>query len=462
MPKFLELEEIGLYRTIIGISLLLHPFSMLGSSALIQRHFKKLEKNKEILFANAFMVLFVGYFLVVTLFLIFKSQFFDFFAENAARVNDYYYVIPLLLFFIISFNFFEAYSKANLNIILPNFLRDVAYKFLTTLLILLFGFDFISFDQFVYSQIFIYAIISLILFYLIRSKYQFSGHFTDIFKKLDKDLITFSLFSFLSVAGITLVTQIDQIMVSKYLGLSLNGVYTTAVFMAVVIEYPRRFVSQISFQLLSHSYHRDNLTVVENHYKKASVNQGILGGFIFLLIVINIENIYTLMPNGDSFRDGILVLYIIGISKLIHMFFSLGSEIIAVSDHYRYNVVFAVLLGVLTVITNLSLIPAFGINGAAAATLLSFLFVDLLKFLFIKIKLGIQPFSKFTLLLILLIAGCDFIDYLLPVLDHVILDILMRTMIIAGIFSVLIYKLKISTEVNKMADDFIKKINFKF
>ena len=56
---------------------------------------------------------------------------------------------------------------------------------------------------------------------------------------------------FLSGLGMSLLTLADQQLVSSYLGLSANAIYTTAIFMVMIIELPYRFVSEISAPILS-------------------------------------------------------------------------------------------------------------------------------------------------------------------------------------------------------------------
>ena len=459
MPLFMDLDEIGLFRTIISITMLLAPFSILGATAALQRFFPIYEKEREQLLVQIYALVLLGFLLISGLLFIFKSEFFAFFAGNADRVNDFFYLIPIFLGFVVLFNIFEAFSKANMNITVPNFLRDVVYKFFTLLSIVAYGMKYISFSTFLYAQAGIYFILGIALFVNVSKRYGFLKEVRKITSfSFDPALVTFSIFSLLSGAGITIVMQIDQIMVSKYLGLSLNGIYSTALFMAVVIEFPKRFVSQISYQILTNLYAENDISTIAKHYKSASINQLILGGLLFLGLAINIENIYDIMPQGQNFSAGIWVLYIIGATKLMTMTFSLGSEIISVSDFYRYNVVLVVSLGVVTVVSNLLLIPEYGIYGAAAATFLSFLFYDTAKFFLIRHKLRIQPFSLRTLAVLALIGAGFTLHFLLPSFASVYVDIAVRSTVVGGLYLTVVYLFDFSPEVNSLIQGFVRKI----
>ena len=101
------------------------------------------------------------------------------------------------------------------------------------------------------------------------------------------------------------------------MGLSDTGIYTTAFYIAIIIEMPRRAVSQISTPILSKLFKENNLKSIKNYYKIVSINQLIIGSLLFLLVISNLENIFNLIPNKDNFIKGISIVPIICIAKLI-------------------------------------------------------------------------------------------------------------------------------------------------
>ena len=72
------------------------------------------------------------------------------------------------------------------------------------------------------------------------------------------------------------------------MGLEASGIYMTAIFMVMVIEMPRRFVGEISAPIIAEAFGTGNLTSINEHYKKASINLFLLGGIIYVLIIINL------------------------------------------------------------------------------------------------------------------------------------------------------------------------------
>ena len=160
-------------------------------------------------------------------------------------------------------------------------------------------------------------------------------------------------------------------MVTSILGLSDTGIYTTAFYIGMIIEIPRRAISQISIPFISEQVNNKNFEKIEKNYKDVSLHQMLIGVLFLILIFINLQNIYNLLPNSKNFISGMDVVYIIALSKLVMMSFSYSSELINFSKYYKFTVVTIIILAFLTISLNLILIPKFGMIGAAYASLIS-------------------------------------------------------------------------------------------
>ena len=68
----------------------------------------------------------------------------------------------------------------------------------------------------------------------------------------------------------------------------------------------------------------DNISKVDQLYKKSSLYLFVFGSIFFLLIVWNLDDIFALMPKGDIFAAGKWVVVIIGAGKLIDMIFGIA------------------------------------------------------------------------------------------------------------------------------------------
>ena len=106
---------------------------------------------------------------------------------------------------------------------------------------------------------------------------------------------------------------------------------------------------------------------------------------------------------------------------------------------------------------NRLLIPYLDINGAALAKVITYCVFGLLLTIFVYYKLRIHPLTWNHLKLLVLVLLAIGLHHLLPVLSVPFWDALYRTVLIAVFGVVLVYKLKISDDANKIADKILKK-----
>ncbi len=147
------------------------------------------------------------------------------------------------------------------------------------------------------------------------------------------------------------------------------------------------------------------------------------------------------------------MIFFIGLAHVIQMLSGVSGVVIQSSPYYKMQTVFMGSYGLLVIITNLIMIPLWGINGAAIASLLSTLFFNLAKYLFLYNKYQLQPLNRKYLLVILISLIAYFSGYLLPQLDWYLLDIAVRSCLVGGVYVILSFALRISTDFNM----FVKK-----
>lgn len=457
MPLYLSEAEVGLIRTINAMAMLLVPLALVGSSAAMVRFFPRLSGRIPQLLALTLSMVVIAYLAVSGISWIFEDLIFSFYEEKAPEISNYFWLIYGLLGMMVFFNYLEAISRAALNISIPNFFREVVYKSGHLLVVIAVGMGILSFQKYLYSHLIIYTglIIGLSLF--VFKKVPFSFSFKRVFQHdFTKEVVSFSLYSILGSFGIMMVLQIDQLMVAGFLGLEFNGIYSTALYMAVVIELPRRLIAQITTPIIAKAYHEERFADINQDYKNVSNSLYFLGGFLFLIITLNLNNIYQIMPNGDSYARGMWVVYFIGLTKVVDMLFSVNGEIISMSKIYKYNVILILGLAMLTVITNFIFIPKIGMEGAALATLFTYLIFNVVKYLLLKVKYGFDPFSIKTLYLTLSMLLGYFLIGWLPAMGNPWIDLIVRSGVIGSYFLFLFIIIKPSPEIQEIIN---KKIN---
>ncbi len=464
-PKYMSPEEIGLQRTFQDAALLLVPFVQIGISQLTLRYFPQY-KSKD--YYSEFVTLIFSLFIIASLlftsfYLFFEPDISRYFGEKSPEINQYLGLILALSILLALHQVLVAFTQSSLNIILPNFLKEVVLRALTLIDIVLFATNTINFHQFIYLLAGAYFIsFSILLTYLLSNKIlSFSFKIEHIKKSILKEMITYSMFTFLGASGILIIGKVDSIMVSAMLGLHENGIYATAFYMAVLIELPKRAIAQISTPIISKAYKENNIAEVKTIYAKSSINNLIIGSLLYIGIWINLDNIFSLIPNSEIYVLGKWVVLIVGAGKLIDMAAGLNGEIIAMSKNYRVNTYLIVLLTIFTIYANYLLIPVYGLEGAAIGSTIALFLYNLGKFLFLLIKEKLQPFSRHTITVILIASVCLYTGSILPSVSNTYLDILARSTLVTILFGGLILWLKPSSDVNILVSQIWNRITKK-
>jgi hypothetical protein len=234
-------------------------------------------------------------------------------------------------------------------------------------------------------------------------------------------------------------------------GLSKNGVYTTALFIATIIEIPGRAIGAIAVPVISSALKENDIPKIGGLYKNSSTIQFTVGLFLFLAIWLNVDNIFGIMPHGAEFAAGKYTILFIGIAKLFDAVTSVNMTILLNSKYYRITLLLILVLGGLTICTNLILIPKFGLTGAAMATAFSILLYQVIATSYLYFKFKILPFSISTLKALgtglLVLAAIRFI----PLMGNHYLDTVLRSLLILILFGGLTWFLKTSEQINHTA-----------
>jgi len=460
-PKFLSLEQVGLFRTIQDAAILFTPFAQFGLTQGIFRFYPQLVKDPKS--SHAFISLMAlmalaGFAVFFLVFKIFEAPLLSYFQDNASEIIQYSSLILWLTLLLVMIAVLEAFSRSLLKTVVPNLLREVMARLFLSVLVLLYFTEIISFNQFIIGSVIGYLIWLLILLFYLWSQNEISlqSNFTTLDRTKLPELFKYSLLSFAGMAGLILIGKVDSMMVSALLGYSANAIYTTAFYMATVIEIPKRALSQIAMPLISRAFEKNDLKEIATLYRKTSINQFIIGSLLLIGVWINLDNLFDLMPNGIHYGAGKWVVIIVGTGKLVDMLFGPSSEIIVLSKFYRFNILLILILAALIIFSNNLLIPSYGIEGAAWGAAFALVAFNLTKYIFIYSRYKIQPFDISTAKVLAIVLITLLLNSLIPKSDNTILDIIFRSFLITLAFGGMILLTKSSPEAN---DLFKKGVN---
>jgi O-antigen/teichoic acid export membrane protein len=305
----------------------------------------------------------------------------------------------------IAFDFFEAMNRIRLNISGAVFIKEVLFRLLVTLLIIGFGLKLYDFTALVSLLVFCYGIQAFSMAYIFLRRWD-PDDSPLMPAKPSREQVKYMFLLFLGAGGTIIVNQIDSIMTGGMKGLDYAAVYAMAFFMSSVVYMPFRSVNSISSSVISAHFASGNMEALRNMYRSSSINLFLVGSIIFLGIWCNMDLIFSLIPedksSGLSFAEGKWVFFILGLSRLFDMLMGINGMILVNSRHYLWNILTMPLLAVVTIVTNLLLIPVMGINGAALASLISILIFNAVRFAVIWKKLDMQPFTHASAIALIL------------------------------------------------------------
>lgn len=453
--KFLPKEELGLVTVILNAGLLFCSFAQLGIGSSAIRffpYFNDKDKNNNGFFFYLMLIPSVGMILLSLIFLFLKNPVSAYFEANSELFVDYYYwVIPLGGFLLYAVAF-ETYSSILLRIAVPKLIKEILLRLLVVVVYLLYGFKLISLTQFVACYVGVYGIITLAIFYYVSriGPVNLKHNYSFVDKGLKRSFYSYTSLIVIGSLGGTLVSKLDTFMVSSNLGLGYAAIYAIAANMAAVIEMPSRSITAISSPLAADALQKGDFQRANNLYKQVSLHQLIAGSIIFLLIWINMDNIYAIIPNGNEYKAGKWVVFFIGMSKIVEITLGFGGALISFSRYYHWSIYFTFFITALTIFSNNLLIPIYGVTGAAIATALTCLVSYTVQQWIIFIKIKGNPYSVGTAKQIALVLLLYALNLLLPQLANPWFDGIYRTFIICFTGLPLLYLLKVSADINRI------------
>jgi O-antigen/teichoic acid export membrane protein len=468
VTKFLAPAEIGLTKVLLEVSTLIGAIAMLGTSASIMRffpYFRNPENKDNGFFFYMMLLPTLGILICIPLYLLFKTQISSFFRENSSLYVDYYYWVVPLIVFIVYWTIMETYSTQKMRIVVPKFVREVLIRVLLIGVYLLYAFKFLDITGLIICFIAVYGIaMSVTFIYVCKiGDVTLKHDFTFIDKPLRKKILAYTLFVLFGLLSGGILAQLDLFMISAKLGLSYAGIYSIAFYMAAVVEIPSRSIATISAPLAASALKDGDLTSANNLYKKVALHQFMAGSCIFLLIWINIDNIFEIMPNGHIYQAGKWVVFFIAVTKLINVTLNFGGTLISFSKYYYWGLFFAIFITITGITTNLLLIPRFGITGASIATLISCILSFSVQQWIVMVKIKGNPYTTDLMKQIILIVALYAVNrFLLPAwCSNPFVDSVYRTVIVGSILLVAIYKLQLSKDICALIDKWLMKMALK-
>ena len=455
-PVFLGATYYALTNYILSSANVIMPLFAIGMQNTLVKFYSQYQTNEERSRFLSFTVLF-PLLLIIPMFLV-GFYFFDeilyFLSKKNIIVKNYIWLIPFIGLCMAYFEIFYAWLRVHMHSVFGNFIKEVGLRFASLLLLVAVYYGWMTVEGFVYATAVVYLLALLVtMFYAFsieKPNFQFS------IPKNTKEVLVYTFYIILSGSVANLLLDGDKMILNQYMNIENIAYYSVATYIALVISVPSRAMHQIVYPITAKLMHENKHDEMDVLYKKTSINLQMVGGYVMLGIFVNINMLYEMVP--EEYAGGILVVFMIGLSKYFDLILGNNNAIIFNTKYYRAVLFLGVLLVVLTVGLNMVFIPIYGIIGSAFATLLSITLYSLAKLLFVVKRLHLYPFTMQTLYSLALTFVLFVAFYFWEFPFNPIISIVLKSMLMTIAYVYLNYKFVISTEINEVIDTVLKKL----
>lgn len=451
--NFLSEDYVGLITYILSTANILMPLMAFGVHNSIVKFYSSYKTKQS---QNSFLMLMVFLPLVVIIpFGLITCFAFNTISEwlgkENALVKDYIWLIYVSAIAFAYFEVFYAWAKVQMKTVFGNFMKEVFHRLGVSILLLCFYYNLLSVEDLIYSITGIY-----ILRMLIMKLYAFSLKApTFRIYKINNLSRILKYTSLIIIAGsvANIILEIDKFMIGHYVPIENVAYYGVAIYIAMVINVPYRSLHQIANPITAKLLNEKKLNELSDFYKRSSINLFMICGLIFLLIILNINQLYLLIPTNYS--DGLVVVFLISFAKLLDSLLGNNNAILFNSDYYRVVLFQGALLAVLAIVLNALFIPKYGINGSAVATLIAVTIYNAIKIIFVYQKFKMMPLTADTVKAFVLILVSIGIFYFWEFPFYPLINILIKSVLIVGFYMITCYFLDISKDINGLIDKFL-------
>ncbi len=419
--NYIGKQELGFVRQLTSYAVVGTQILLMGVQNTISVYIHKYADSKSkrgVLLAVSLLLPIVIIPISSIFYFAFKIDFIHVFFQphDYPLITRYFAWLPVFTVLMMYQVILEQFLISQVVVALSSFVREVGLRAGNIIIILLFGFNAISFDTFIGATVLMY-LIPLIVYLFISAKtsgFALSLNFSAFSKEDIKDVIQFTWYHSLLSVSITLMGSLDTMMVGKLdkSGLISVAIYANAMFFISILQMPYKAMYNATFPVMAAAFKDNDMPKVQDLFNRSSLNIIIGATIMAILILCNIGNAIALMPAGYEMIKPLVAILVLG--TFIDMAFGMNGQILSISQFYRFNFYGSIILVAVIVLLNFLLIPRIGGLGAACSNSVGLILFNIAKYIFVRKRLDLQPFSRNTPLVLVAGLPAFAVGYFLP------------------------------------------------
>ena len=476
LTRFLTAEEIGLARVLVDAATLFIGLAQLGTSSSIIRFYPHFKSNKQRtksqdehgFFFWTLVVPLVGFALFTAIYCACYTPLSRWFGEKSPLFVEYYYMVLPMAFFMLYQTIFETNANVRMHIVVPRAVRELITRIGLLVVYLLYAMDWLNINGFVIALCCVYAVAMFCnmgyLFSLGDISWRPDLDFLRQNHSLVRQYILYTGFLLVSAVASVLAPTLSSFFITAEMGLNYTGIFAIATYIAVMVSIPYRSMTAIAAPQLARAIKEEHQQETAHLMQQVSSTLLLIGGMILCMIWLNIDLIFHILPNGETYATARQVVLILGTSQLLIAVCSFTSSALNYSRFYAFSLLFSFILTALSILLNNLLIPHFGMNGAALSNLLAYSIYFLLIVLTVRYTLHTPTFTCQHLkiiFLIILIINLNFLWLKHMPINNIWISSIVRTVVLIGSGCAIAWFKNLSPEIKQQVRSLGEKLKAK-
>jgi O-antigen/teichoic acid export membrane protein len=349
--------------------------------------------------------------------------------------------IPLDAMGFIAYQIIISYQKPKYSVLANNLVLPITKLFLTIL--------FLALGMGVKGIIFAHVIASAIglalIIYYVNSLFPLNRPITRAERNTGM-LLRYSLPVHLGWVLNTIRGTLETLVLG-FVGLTTGvGIFAVASRLSSLGTMLFLSIGNISTPMIADFYNQGDLIQLNQLYQTTTKWVAMFNIPLFLTFVLFSKPLLSIF--GGDFTNGSVALIVLSIGNLFYTGTGLGANILDMTNHTKFNSINSVIMVIVTISSDLLLIPHFGIIGAAIASSISTVIVNLVCLIEVFFLLRMQPYPRsiFKPVLAGFITAVIIIAFNQYLILPSIFQLLIGSLILWGSYFIIVIRLGISTD----------------
>ncbi|UOF94356.1 MAG: hypothetical protein IR527_02440 [Bacteroides sp.] len=331
-------------------------------------------------------------------------------------------------------NISDAWIKSINKSYVALFIKYCLLRLGTTLMLILCWKNYITFQFFSHIYLIIVILGLIIAIYTIIKNDYISLNKIILSSNEKISIIRYGIYYTLSGISYIVINKLSISMLNYYnISSVIIGCYACFAHLSNIISISNNVINVIFHPIIVKIWHQNNINKIRSIYQNTSILQTIVGALLFIEIIINKNNLFNLVVSKE-YIDYFTIFYIIGIAELMNVSFGSINEIISCSIYYRFVIRMNVLVAFLCIFLYTIFIPIIGYIGAGLVHITVLFIRNIIGWFLLKYKYNLQPFTYNHLLVLIISLISLILGIILPTMDNILLDILIRSTITSSLY----------------------------